>query len=141
MKKSVIFLIGVIYVLSIVVVSFFGMQPAVDQFKVYMTDIEITNYTTIANGEKYITLDYNEIEGITRVDLEYSYSPDNASYPNSVKYTITGNTYKDSKGYVVTFATVSSTGSVEFLEPGPVTVTITATDGSKVSDSVKIICI
>lgn len=141
MKKSVIFLIGVIYVLSIVVVSFFGMQPAVDQFKVYMTDIEITNYTTIANGEKYITLDYNEIEGITRVDLEYSYSPDNASYPNSVKYTITGNTYKDSKGDVVTFATVSSTGSVEFLEPGLVTVTITATDGSKVSDSVKIICI
>ena len=141
MKKSVIFLIGVIYVLSIVVVSFFGMQPAVDQFKVYMTDIEITNYTTIANGEKYITLDYNEIEGITRVDLEYSYSPDNASYPNSVKYTITGNTYKDSKGDVVTFATVSSTGSVEFLEPGIVTVTITATDGSKVSDSVKIICI
>ena len=140
MKKSVIFLIGVIYVLSIVVVSFFGMQPAVDQFKVYMTDIEITNYTTIANGEKYITLDYNEIEGITRVDLEYSYSPDNASYPNSVKYTITGNTYKDSKGDVVTFATVSSTGSVEFLEPGIVTVTITATDGSKVSDSVKIIC-
>ena len=140
MKKSVIFLIGVIYVLSIVVVSFFGMQPAVDQFKVYMTDIEITNYTTIANGEKYITLDYNEIEGITRVDLEYSYSPDNASYPNSVKYTITGNTYKDSNGDVVTFATVSSTGSVEFLEPGPVTVTITATDGSKVSDSVKIIC-
>lgn len=141
MKKSVIFLIGVIYVLSIVVVSFFGMQPAVDQFKVYMTDIEITNYTTIANGEKYITLDYNEIEGITRVDLEYSYSPDNASYPNSVKYTITGNTYKDSNGDVVTFATVSSTGSVEFLEPGLVTVTITATDGSKVSDSVKIICI
>ena len=141
MKKSVIFLIGVIYVLSIVVVSFFGMQPAVDQFKVYMTNIEITNYTTIANGEKYITLDYNEIEGITRVDLEYSYSPDNASYPNSVKYTITGNTYKDSKGDVVTFATVSSTGSVEFLEPGIVTVTITATDGSKVSDSVKIICI
>lgn len=141
MKKSVVFLIGVIYVLSIVVVSFFGMQPAVDQFKVYMTDIEITNYTTIANGEKYITLDYNEIEGITRVDLEYSYSPDNASYPNSVKYTITGNTYKDSKGDVVTFATVSSTGSVEFLEPGLVTVTITATDGSKVSDSVKIICI
>ena len=141
MKKSVIFLIGVIYVLSIVVVSFFGMQPAVDQFKVYMTNIERTNYTTIANGEKYITLDYNEIEGITRVDLEYSYSPDNASYPNSVKYTITGNTYKDSKGDVVTFATVSSTGSVEFLEPGIVTVTITATDGSKVSDSVKIICI
>lgn len=141
MKKSVIFLIGVIYVLSIVVVSFFGMQPAVDQFKVYMTDIEITNYTTIANGVKYITLDYNEIEGITRVDLEYSYSPDNASYPNSVKYTITGNTYKDSNGDVVTFATVSSTGSVEFLEPGLVTVTITATDGSKVSDSVKIICI
>lgn len=141
MKKSVIFLIGVIYALSIVVVSFFGMQPAVDQFKVYMTDIEITNYTTIANGEKYITLDYNEIEGITRVDLEYSYSPDNASYPNSVKYTITGNTYKDSNGDVVTFATVSSTGSVEFLEPGLVTVTITATDGSKVSDSVKIICI
>ena len=140
MKKSVIFLIGVIYILSIVVVSFFGMQPGIDQFQVYMTDIEITNYTTIINDEKYISLAYDEIEGITRVDLEYSYAPDNASYPDRVRYSITGNTYKDSDGNIVTFATVSSTGSVEFLEPGMVTVTITATDGSKVSDSVKIIC-
>lgn len=140
MKKSVIFLIGVIYILSIVVVSFFGMQPGIDQFQVYMTDIEITNYTTIINDEKYISLAYDEIEGITRVDLEYSYAPDNASYPDRVRYSITGNTYKDSDGNIVTYATVSNTGRVEFLEPGMVTVTITATDGSKVSDSVKIIC-
>ena len=54
MKKSVIFLIGIIYIMSIVVVTFFGLQPGVDQFQIYLDNITITTYDfQSSSGQKY----------------------------------------------------------------------------------------
>ena len=43
MRKSVLFLVGILYLVSIVVVTFFGMQARMDQFKVYVSSVEIIN--------------------------------------------------------------------------------------------------
>ena len=60
MKKSVIFLIAVLYLISIVVVSFFGLQISVDQFQVYMTSLSITSYDQLVNQNKYLTINFND---------------------------------------------------------------------------------
>ena len=43
MRKSVIIMIGIIYIASIFVVGFFGMKVKVFETTVYITDIECTN--------------------------------------------------------------------------------------------------
>lgn len=125
--------------MSIVIVTFFGLQPAVDQFKVYMSSISITSYDGISGGEKYISIKYDEIEGMSSVMVEYEYSPDNASNPESVKFSLLGNTITIG-GETKVFATVNNFGEVVFLSKGTVKLTIRTTDGSKLSDSVLIIC-
>ena len=53
MKKSVIILIGIIYIASIFVVGFFGMKIKSFDTIIYITDIECTNenVTTKAKDE------------------------------------------------------------------------------------------
>ena len=75
MKKSVIFLIAVLYLISIVVVSFFGLQISVDQFQVYMTSLSITSYDQLVNQNKYLTINFNDSEGYASVVIEYDYAP------------------------------------------------------------------
>lgn len=140
MKKSVLFLIGAIYIVSIVVVTFFGMKAKMDQFQIYMTNIEITTYDQIVNNNKYLTVNYNETEGYTSVFISYSYGPSDATFPDKVKFTLVGNTYVDENGEKQYYAKISKTGELAFYERKAVKVTITTTDGSKLSDSVTVIC-
>lgn len=140
MRKSVLFAIGIIYLISIVVVTFFGLQPRMDQFKVYMTKIEITTYGRIIDGKKYLNVRLNETEGFVSTIIDYDYAPDNASNPGSVSFSIEGNTYKDEDEAIITFATISNSGELVFYEKGAVTITITTTDGSKLTDSVLVVC-
>ncbi len=141
MKKSVIFLIGVIYLISVIVVTFFGLQISVDQFQVYMTSISITNYDQIVGQNKYLTLQFNETEGYSSVIIEYSYTPTNASYPDGVSFSLINNTYTNEDGTTGYYAQVSQTGEVIFFSPRTVRLTITTTDGSKLSDTVTIVCL
>lgn len=140
MKKSVIFLIGIIYIISIVVVTFFGLQPSIDQFQIYMNYISISNYDDIVRNQKYIYLEYDEIEGYSSVTIQYDYGPTNASYPDRVRFSLSGNVKLDEEGNEVIFATVNSYGEVVFSDTGTVRLTITTTDGSSLSDIVMIRC-
>ena len=140
MKKSVIFLIAIIYLVSIVIVTFFGMQIAIDQFKVYMTKIEITNEYKMIDDEKYIIIKFDTVQGYTSIFIDYETAPDNASNPEKISFRISGNEYVDSEGNVTICATVTDNGEVTFTRPGQVVVTVSTEDGSRLSDSVNILC-
>ena len=140
MKKSVIFLIAVLYLISIVVVSFFGLQISVDQFQVYMTSLSITSYDQLVYQNKYLTINFNDSEGYASVVIEYDYAPSNASYPDGVTFSLSNNTYTDEQGNTGYYAQVSQAGEVVFFSRRAVRLTITTTDGSKLSDSVTIVC-
>ena len=59
MRKSVIFIISIIYVVSIVVVTFFGMKIRMEQFPIIFDTISITSYDEIVSGKKYLTIPYD----------------------------------------------------------------------------------
>ena len=140
MKKSVMFLIGIIYLVSIVIVTFFGMKIAIDQFKIYMTSIEITNYQRVIDGEKYIILTFDDVQGYSSLFIDYETGPDSATEQEKISFRISGNEYVDGEGNRSVYATVSQIGEVTFTRRGHVVVTILTEDGSHLSDSVNILC-
>ena len=105
MNKSVIFFIAVIYVVSIVVVTFFGLAINMDQFNVYMNKIEITSYDQIYNGDKWLTIKFDEQDADNNsVFVDYITGPDNATHPEKISFTLSNNTFTDSNGEVKVFA-------------------------------------
>lgn len=132
MKKSVIVLIGVIYILAIVVVSFFGLKIQTFNETIYTTKIEYTNsdIKIADDGSKYVVIKYVEDElNPTSYQLEWRVYPDDASR-KIVKFTINEN---EKDGYVNDF------GTVIFNKKGAIIVYITTTDGTNKMDSLTII--
>ena len=126
MKKSVVIIIALIYIASIALVSFFGLQ-----YKVFdeVIPVEITN-----EGQKlsethgdYIVIRPNE-KGERRFKIDYHVYPENAS-----------NTTVDFAYEQVDYATVDEYGVVTFTSPGVLKVRIIATDGSNAEDTITII--
>ncbi len=141
MNKSVIFFIAVIYVVSIVVVTFFGLAINMDQFNVYMNKIEITSYDQIYDGNKWLTIKFDEQDADNNsVFVDYITGPDNATHPEKISFTLSNNTYTDSNGEVKVFAEVTANGEVVFYARRLVTLTIRTLDGSNLSDSLVINC-
>ena len=58
MKKSSIFVIIVAFILSIFMISFYGLSVRTDHFTTYIKNVEITHCTVINNGSR---LDYQYI--------------------------------------------------------------------------------
>ena len=98
MRKSVLFLIGIVFIVSIVVVTFFGMKISFDQFKIYINEIEITNFDREIRGNKYKTVYFNETEGFTTIFIEYKIGPVDASDPDAISFTLSNHTYEDENG-------------------------------------------
>lgn len=141
MNKSVIFFIAVIYVVSIVVVTFFGLAINMDQFNVYMNKIEITSYDQIYDGNKWLTIKFDEQDADNNsVFIDYITGPDNATHPEKISFTLSNNTFTDSNGEVKVFAEVTANGEVVFYARRLVTLTIRTLDGSNLSDSLVINC-
>ncbi|MCD8286559.1 MAG: hypothetical protein LUD50_04980 [Clostridia bacterium] len=141
MKKSSIFLVIVICIVSFIVISFFGQAVDNGQFKTYMTSIEITNDTySIAGGSDYIVVDFDDDEGYGSVIVTYDYTPDDAS-DYTVQFSLSDITYMDGNAeHAEDAITVSGMGEVIFLTRATVTLTIQATDGGGAQASVLIIC-
>jgi hypothetical protein len=135
MKKSVIVLIGVIYILAVAIVSFFGLQIETFNETIYVNNIECTNEvseTHIIDGVKYIIVDYvDDADNPTAVQLEWRVYPDNASR-KIVKFA-----YDETSDV----AEVNAMGTVIFHKKGAITVYIMATDGSSKSVTVKVIAL
>lgn len=132
MKKSVIVMIGVIYVLAIAIVSFFGLQIETFNQTIYVEKIECINEELKVSGDgtKYIVIYYQEdINEPTAFQLEWRIYPDDASRKN-VRFV-----YDETSS----IASVNEFGTVIFYKKGTITVSIVATDGSSKSETIKII--
>ena len=130
MKKSVVIIIGVIYGLSIVLVTLFGLRAQTFNEIVYVSQIEVIEELASfrSDGSKYIILTPDE-EGKRDYQINWKVSPDNA--------TNTAVTFDYDK--TKTNVSVDENGLVSFSAPGSVTVTVTAKDGTSKSDSILII--
>ena len=130
MKKSVVIIIALIYVASIALVSFFGLQ-----FKVFEEVISVERVEIINEGQKhsatqgdYIVI-YPDEKGERRIKIDYRVYPDNAS-----------NTTVDFAYEDVDYATVDEYGVVTFTKSGvSLKVRVIATDGSNAEDTILII--
>lgn len=129
MKKSVVIIIALIYVASVALVSFFGLQFKVFEEVIPVERVEITN-----EGQKYSETqgDYIVIKpdekGDRRVKIDYRVYPDDASNAE-VDFA-----YEERAG-----VTVDEYGVVTFDGPGLIKVKIIAKDGSNAEDSLLII--
>lgn len=130
MKKSVIVLIGVIYVLAVFAVSFFGLKTQVYNEKIYIERIEVINegVKQSSSGENYIIIEYDESNPYFIIQRKI--------YPEHATTKVVEYTYDKTNA----FASVDNdTGIVTFNQEGAITVYITAKDGSGVITTLKII--
>ncbi len=144
MKKSSLFLIIIVYIVSIVAITFFGQSIEMDQYKVYMTDIWIDNESEVVEGSdniRNINISFNDAEGYGYIILHYQYLPEDATDGDAVKWSLYGDTgILADTGEEVTIATIDAKGEVDFQRRGMVTAYLTTTDGSNLVDSVRITC-
>ncbi len=133
MKKSVVILIVIIYVASIALVSFFGLQYQTFFEVVYSESIELldTNIKVNSKGESYIVVP-KDANGTYTYQINYRLHPDNTT--NKDVYFV----YNTDKANQLAI-TVSEDGLVKFSEQGgTITVTIMAADGTGASAKLKI---
>ncbi len=131
MKKSVVIIIALIYVLSVITVTLFGLQHKSFNEIIYVSQVEIIepNASFDQNGGKYIRITPDESGG-GQYQLVWEVTPENAT-----NTAVTFN-YDKQKSYV----TVDENGLVTFTGQGAITITVTAADGTSQSDSIQIIC-
>lgn len=132
MKKSVIVLIGVIYILAVAVVSFFGLQIDTFNETIYVSKVEIINENIkIADdGSKYVVIHFeDDPNNPTSYQLEWRVYPDDATR-KVVEFN-----YDRTRDFVE----VNEFGTVIFNRKGSITVYITSTDGNEKSDSITVI--
>ncbi len=130
MKKSVVISIGIIYALSIFLVTFFGLRHKSFNEIIYVSQVEIIepNASFTSDGTKYIVLS-PDANGKREYQLVWTVIPDNVTNPR-----VTFD-YDKQKSNV----SVDENGLVTFTSKGSVDVSVTAADGTSQSDTIKII--
>ncbi len=120
MKKSVVILIAVIYVMAVVLVSFFGIQAELLEETIYVNKIEIINKgVSYANDGVTKTVDiFFDGKDTAEYQIEWRVTPTNATN-NKVFFN-----YDKTK----TFVSVDENGLVTFTRPGVITISITPRD-------------
>ena len=132
MKKSVVILIAIIYIASIALVSFFGLQLKTFNEIVYSTGIELLNEDikpkVDPTGNDWALAEKGE-DGIWRYQLQWRVYPDNV--------TNDGVTFSYDNQNNTVF--INEDGVITFTKKGVVTVTILPKDASpNVSATIKI---
>ena len=84
MKKSVVVLIGIIYIASIALVSFYGLKYKVFQEEIYVERLELLNDDIKPAGGRLEGVDYYttvspDENGERRYQIKYRVFPDNAT--------------------------------------------------------------
>ena len=168
MKKAVIVIIFAIYIASIAIVNFFGLEIAIFEGTTYVSDIEILS-VIVENGEEEsyelestgTTVDEHKIETINYVFYFTEYENDGFDEedeevipvnPNMIilEYAVRPNTAdnkevdfiydKDAYDGLLIFHEGKAT--IEFLKPNVnIEITISSTDGHNVKKRVNILCL
>ncbi len=82
MKKSIVIIVGVIYIASIIFIGFFGMKMTAYNPTVYPTSIVCTNEEAVQKeGYKYIVAYYdpNKIDAENVYQILYKVNPDDCT--------------------------------------------------------------
>ena len=143
MRKSVLFLVGILYLVSIVVVTFFGMQARMDQFKAYVSSVTIINEgiteTTNEDGTKTRSL---TVFFPTKDATEVSFTILTKVLPENALNKTLSYTLLDSNAEPVADeeAKVLPDGRITFAKAMTVTLIVSSTDGSNKTDTIKIRC-
>ena len=131
MKKSVVILIAVIYIMAVVLVSFFGIQAELLEDTFYVNKIEIIN-----KGVSYAA------DGVSKtVDISFG-GKETAEY--QIEWRVTPADATNAKVYFnydtsKTFVSVDENGLVTFTRAGVITVELTPQDNTPgVSDKITI---
>lgn len=135
MKKSVVILIAIIYVASIALVSFFGLQYQNFFEIVYTEQIEILgdNIKTSDQGEKYVVI-FPDAEGNYSYQIQYRVHPDNATN-DKVDFI-----YDEEKAAKSDITVDETAGVVTFPERGgTLKVKLVAKDGSGANATILLI--
>ena len=133
MKKSVVITIGIIYALSIMLVTFFGLKHKSFNEIVYVSQVEIIeeNVSYLENGRKYLVLT-DKVDGVYTYQLKWAVYPDNA---NNSAVTFIYDTQKSN-------LSVDENGLVKYTSlgyPESIDITVRSTDGTKQSDKITLI--
>ena len=131
MKKSVVILIGIIYLVSVALVSFFGLDFKVFEEVVYVERVEILNKGTEEFGGIPCVYISAGSDGIYRYQIEYRVHPDNATN-QEVDFIY------DKQNTAVS---IDEKGVVTLTSPTLIEVEIIPRDGSVASASIIIIAI
>ena len=135
MKKSVVILIGIIYIASIAVVSFFGLQYKMFEEIVYSDGLVLlnTDVKTSEKGEKYVVI----MKGADP-DKPYEYLIEYRLMPDNVTNKQVNFSYDASTAEKLGF-TIDETGLASFKKSGVITVRMVPADGSNIELSLKLI--
>lgn len=128
MKKSVIIIIALIFVISIALVNFLGVKHKVFDEVINVDSISFDDESIKIHpetGEKYIRLSPDE-NGERKYQIRYLIGPEDASN-KGVRFTIASNC-----------ATVDENGLVTFTEAGDAIITILPADDSDCRDTLLI---
>lgn len=135
MKKSVIILIGIIYLASIALVSFFGLKFKVFEEIIPVERVEILDDTLKPGNENFDFYKVIELDsdGKGRYQIKYRVYPDNATN-QEVDFILTPmNSGDDSVP-----ATIDENGVVIFEKQGAVIVSVVARDSTGEDSEVSI---
>ena len=122
MKKSVVILIGIIYLAAIVLVSFYGLKPEVVKVQQKVTEVKITAIV-YPNGERYDVTNhpsdefidvYPDEDGVWRFKLEYTVAPEDATNKDVL---ITNTKYTSDTPEEERLITVDDDGTISILAP------------------------
>lgn len=155
MKKAIIIIICAIFIASIAIVNFFGLEVAIFQGFTYVNDIEITSLTVINGGDMYEIEPYknDETNGVktiyfrfkfvdektedgvnpNMIKIDYAVRPDNADNKN-IDFVY------DEEAYENTIVFYKDLQTVEFLKANKsIEITLSTTDGHNVKKRIKIL--
>ena len=139
MKKSVVLIISLIYIIAVVVVSLIGVKiKGVDE-KIYVDHITISDPDngarmteldpSLVDEDYYFTTTYQE--GLV-VRVKAQVYPENSSWPNVTYFYDTENTiFSIEQGE-------SNIANIYFLKRGTAIFTVESTDGNKIQTTVRI---
>ena len=161
MKKAILVLICAVFVASIAIVNFLGLEIAIFQGYVYVEDIKVTELNVINGGDMYKITPYktaiSKEDGVEEVYFRFKYveydKDDEAKQnPNMVKlnYVVLPTTADyigvafsyDQKAYEGIINFYSDVETVEFLSPNKtIIITISSTDGHNVKKRIHVMCL
>ena len=135
MKKSVVIVIGLIYVMSLFLVTLFGIKHKTFNEVHYVEQVEIIDNKAefLGDGSKFIRV-YPDENGICTYQLNWKVTPENATNPN-VDFI-----YDHSKQNL----SIDENGLVTYVYQDyidVVTITIRSADGTKREDTIKLMFI